>query len=348
MPVRIKDVANRAGVSSASVSRVLSNKPHISEEIRRRVLAAVEELGYQPSRVARSLRAQRARILGLIISDIQNPFFTSIVRAVEDVAYEHQYAVFLCNSDEDLDKENLYIELMRAERVAGVVLSPTREIDHPCQKLIEADIPVVAIDRCLLDLEVDTVMVDNVGAAFELVSHLIADGYREVAAVLGDPIATTGHQRREGYERALKAHGLEVLPHLIRVGSPKESTGYRLAGELLDLNDRPEALFTGNNLLTVGALRAIHERGLSIPDDIALVAFDELDWMSLVKPGLTVVAQPTYQVGRTAAELLLKRIEDHTRPPQQVVLKPELIVRESCACHALQGKEVRTQSETSR
>jgi DNA-binding LacI/PurR family transcriptional regulator len=345
VPVRIKDVANRAGVSSASVSRVLSNKPHISEEMRRRVLAAVQELGYKPSRVARSLRAKRARILGLIISDIQNPFFTSIVRAVEDVAYEQQYAVFLCNSDEDLDKENLYIELMRAERVAGVVLSPTRERDHPSRKLIEADIPVVAIDRCLLDLEVDTVMVDNVGAAFELVSHLISDGYRRVAAVLGDPIATTGHQRREGYERALKAHGLEVLPHLIRVGSPKEATGYQLTRELLGLNDRPEALFTGNNLLTVGALRAIREQGLSIPDDIALVAFDELDWMSLFDPGLTVVAQPTYQVGRTAAELILERIEDHTRPPQQVVFKPELIVRQSCAHHALQRKEVTAQSE---
>jgi DNA-binding LacI/PurR family transcriptional regulator len=301
--------------------------------MRRRVLTAVEELGYQPSRVARSLRAQRSRILGLIISDIQNPFFTSIVRAVEDVAYEQEYAVFLCNSDEDLKKEKLYIELMRAERVAGVVLSPTRERDHPCQRLVEADIPVVTIDRCLLDMDVDTVMVDNVGAAFELVSHLIRDGYRQVAAVLGDPIATTGHQRREGYERALKAHGLEVLPHLIRTGSPKEPTGYRLTGELLDLDERPAALFTGNNLLTVGALRAIHERGLQIPDDIALAGFDELDWMSLVKPGLTVVAQPTYEVGRTATELLLKRIEDSTRPPQKVVLKPTLIVRQSCAHH---------------
>jgi len=331
--VRIKDVARRAGVSSATVSRVLANKPHVSEEVRQRVLAAVEELGYQPSRVARSLRVQRSRIIGLIISDIENPFFTSLVRAVEDVAYEHQYAVFLCNSDEDIEKEKLYIDLMRAEKVAGVVISATRETDNPCQRLTDANIPVVAVDRRILDLEVDTVVVDNVGATFDLVSHLINDGHRRIGAVIGSPVATTGRERREGYLQALKAHDLPILPHLIRTGLPKEAVGYRLTGELLALSDRPTALFTGNNLLTVGALRAIHERGLRIPEDIALVAFDELDWMSLVKPNLTVVAQPTYELGRTAANLLLKRIEDSTLPPQEVVLSPTLLVRQSCAYH---------------
>jgi DNA-binding LacI/PurR family transcriptional regulator len=333
VPVSIKDVARRAGVSSATVSRVLAGKPHVREELRQRVLAAVEELGYQPSHVARSLRAQRSKIIGLIISDIENPFFTSLVRAVEDVAYKNQYAIFLCNSDEDIEKEKLYIDLMWAEKVAGVIISPTRETDHPCRKLIETSVPVVAIDRRILDLKVDTVLVDNVGAAFDLVSHLIQDGHRRIGAVLGDPIATTGHERREGYEQALKARDLPVLPHLIRTGPPKEPVGYRLTGELLDLPDRPTALFTSNNLLTVGALKAIYERGLRIPDDIALVAFDELDWMSLIKPNLTVVAQPTYELGRTATELLLKRIENSTRSPREVVLKPALLIRGSCAYH---------------
>ncbi len=341
MPVKIQDVARRAGVSSATVSRVLANKPHVSEEVRRRVLAAVEELGYQPSRVARSLRAQRSKIIGLIISDIQNPFFTSLVRAVEDVAYKHQYAVFLCNSDEDIEKETLYIDLMRAERVAGVVISPTRETDNPCQKLIEVNVPVVAVDRRILDLEVDTVVVDNVGAAFNLVRHLINDGHRHIGAVIGSSIATTGRERREGYVRALEAHGLPILPHLIRTGLPKEAVGYQLTGELLDLPDRPTALFTGNNLLTVGALRAIHERGLRIPDDIALVAFDELDWMSLIKPNLTVVAQPTYELGKTATNLLLNRIENSAHPPQEVVLNPPLIIRQSCAHHESSSDERR-------
>jgi DNA-binding LacI/PurR family transcriptional regulator len=333
MASRIKDVARRAGVSSATVSRVLSNKPHVSDEVRQRILAAMEELDYQPSRVARSLRVQRSRIIGLIISDIQNPFFNTLARAVEDVAYAHQYAVFLCNSDEDIDKEKLYIELMQAERVAGVMISPTHERDTPCQKLIKAGIPMVIIDRKVADLDVDTVVVDNITGAFELVSHLIGDGHSRIGAVLGTPAATTGRERYEGYEQALTAYKLPILPNLVRTGIPKESVGYRLTHELLDLPDPPRALFTGNDLLTTGALKAIHERGLRIPDDIALGAFDELEWMSLVQPPLTVVAQPTYDIGRTAADLLLKRIQGREDPPQTVEFKPNIVVRQSCAHH---------------
>jgi DNA-binding LacI/PurR family transcriptional regulator len=195
MAARIKDVARRVGVSSATVSRVLSNKPHVSEEVRRRILAAMEELDYQPSRIARSLRVQHSRIIGLIISDIQNPFFNILARAIEDVAYEHQYAVFLCNSDENIEKEKLYIDLMPAERVAGVMISPTCEIDNPCQKLIKTKVPVVVVDRHITDLEVDTVVIDNVRGSMDLVNHLISDGHRRIGAVLGTPAATTDRER---------------------------------------------------------------------------------------------------------------------------------------------------------
>ena len=333
MSASIKDVARRAGVSTATVSRVLSNKPQVSENAHRRILAAMEELDYQPSRVARSLRVQRSKIIGLIISDIQNPFFNTLARAIEDRAYDHQYAVFLCNSDEDIEKEKLYIELMQAERVAGVMLSPTRETANPCKKLIKANVPVVVIDRELTDLDVDTVWVDNLAGSFELISHIIDDGHRRIGAVLGTPTAATGRERYEGYVRALTNRDLQVLPELLRTGIPKKAIGYKLAGELLDLPEPPTALFTGNNLLTEGAVRAIQDRGRRIPEDIALVAFDELDWMSLIKPALTVVAQPTYELGQTAADLLLKRIEGSTHPPQKIVLKPNLIVRQSCAHH---------------
>ncbi len=335
MPVRINDVARRAGVSNATVSRVLANKPFVREEVRRRVLAAVEELGYQPNNVARSLRSRRSKIIGLIISDIQNPFFHAVVRAVEDVAYQHGYAVFLCNSDEDPAKEVLYIELMQAERVAGLVISPTRETNQACQKLIEAGVPLVFVDRRVLGLEVDTVVIDNIGGAFDLVSHLIEDGHRRIGAVLGTPAATTGHERRDGYFQALEKHGLPVLPELVRVGLPKESTGYQLCSELLDLPHPPSALFTGNNLLTIGALRVLYERELQIPDDIALVAFDEVACPGLLRPGLTVIEQPTYELGQTAARLLLKRIANPDHPVQEVMLKPRLRIRQSCAHHEL-------------
>jgi DNA-binding LacI/PurR family transcriptional regulator len=330
MPVRIRDVALRAGVSNATVSRVLANKPYTSQAVRARVLAAVKELGYQPSHVARSLRVQHSQIIGLIISDIQNPFFTSLGRAVEDVAYDHQYAVFLCNSDEDMEKEALYVDLMYAEKVSGVVLTPTRARDNPCRKLIEARFPVVAVDRRVVDMDVDTVVIDNVGAAFDLVSHLISDGHRRIAAVVGPLTTTTDRERLEGYSRALRVHSLPVFHQLVQAGGSKVELGYQMTHALLSLPEPPTALFTGNYLLTLGTLRAIRERGLRIPRDIALAAFDEMEWTSLVEPSLTVVAQPTYELGRTAANLLLERIEDNRRPVQQVVLKPTIYFRQSC------------------
>lgn len=324
MPVTIRDVALAARVSRATVSRVLTGKPYVSEEVRARVLAAVEALGYQPSRVARSLRAQRAAIIGLIISDIQNPFYTALVRAVEDVASAHGYALFLCNSDEDIAKETLYIDLMRSERVAGVVITPTRETDNPCKRLLEASIPVVSVDRRMLDLSVDTVIIDNSGAAYDLVSHLIRSGHRRIASVVGQQTISTSRERHEGYVRALEAHGLPVLPELVQIGSPKEDFGYRATLRLLDLPEPPTALFLANNLLTLGALKAIVERGLRVPEDIALGAFDRTHWTPF-QPVQIVVAQPTYELGRTAASLLLQRIVDRTRPVQEIVLEASLL-----------------------
>ena len=330
MSVTLLDVARHAGVSAATVSRVLAQKPDVREATRQRVLASVEALGYQPNRVARSLRVRRSSIIGLIISDIENPFFTSLVRAVEDVAYEHKYAVFLCNSDENTDKETLYIDLMCAERVAGVVISPTRETNTPCHKLIEAGIPVVTVDRRVRDMEMDTVVVDNLGSSFELTEHLIQNGHTRIGAVFGPSETTTGKERKKGHVKALNAHGIPLSSDLVCSGPPKERAGYQFAKRVLTQPDPPTALYAGNNLLAVGIMRAINELQLRIPDDVALVSFDELDWMSLVQPSLTVIAQPTYKLGSTAARLLLTRIQDGHCPVQSIVLKPNLRIRQSC------------------
>jgi DNA-binding LacI/PurR family transcriptional regulator len=335
MTANIKDVARLASVSTATVSRVLANERYVKEDVRRAVQAAMEQLNYQPSRTARSLRSQRSRIIGLIISDIQNPFFTSLVRAVEDVAYGQEYALFLCNADEDSEKEKFYLDLMQAEHVAGVIVSPTREKADPCLELVKARIPFVVVDRTLADVQVDTVVLDNIQGAYDLVSHLIADGHKRIGAVLGHPIATTGRERYEGYARALADHHLPLEPDLVRVGAPRELVGHRLTEELLALPEPPTALFTGNSLLTMGALRALRQREWQIPHDMALVGFDEFEWMALMRPGLTVIAQPTYDIGRIAAELLLQRIEDPARPPQKVVTRGLLHVRQSCADHAV-------------
>jgi len=329
VPTKIEDVARRAGVSTATVSRVLSGKPYVSDALRQRVLETIQELDYRPSRVARSLRVQRSSIIGLIISDIQNPFFTSVVRAVEDVAQQRGYAVFLCNSDEDVDKELTYIELMLAEQVAGMIVSPTASSNEVYRRLVEQRVPVVAIDRRVDGVPMDTVVSDNVQAACAVVSHLIENGYRRIGAILGIPDASTGAERYQGYVTALAHYGMPLLPELVRSGLPRSQNGYELTLDLLAQSQPPDAIFTGNNLLTIGALRAIHEVGLGIPDDVALAGFDEMDWMFLVKPALTVVMQPAYEMGQRAAELLLERIVDPDRAPQAVVLQPTVKVRES-------------------
>lgn len=325
--VSIKDVAQAAGVSTATVSRVLSNGLHVRPEMRARVMEAVEQLGYRPNLLARSLRSQQSNTLGLIVSDIRNPFFTSISRAVEDVAYEQGFSVFLCNTDENPDKEMIYLQLMQAEGVAGVIFSPTRQAVTSFSAS-NLDFPTVVVDRLIPNGDVDVVLLDNIDAAYRLTIHLIENGYRRIAALCGET-SITGHERRLGYEKALRARGLSAAPELVKYVQPKIEAGYAATLKMLDLASPPEAILTTNSLLGAGALQAIRERNLTIPGDIALVTFDETTWASLVQPPITLIAQPTYDIGKTATELLLQRIADPTRPTRQVILKGRLLVQGS-------------------
>ncbi len=331
MASTIKDVAKLANVSIATVSRVFADKPFIRESTRKRVLQAAQKLQYKPSRVARSLRTQSSRIIGLIISDIQNPFFTALVRAVEDEAYLHNYAIFLCNSDETAPKENMYIDLMLAEKVSGVIITPASGSGGNLRKLIEAGVPVVAVDRSVTDLDLDTVVLDNVSAACDLVSYVARQGHRRIGAILGSKEITTGHDRYQGYRNALESFGIPLDPALVRMGVPKESVGHRYALELLDSPEPPTAIFAGNNLLTVGAFRAIRERGLRIPQDISLCGFDDMEWTSLITPPLTVASQPIYQMGQEAVRLILAHISHPSKPASKVVFQSRLEARESTA-----------------
>lgn len=327
--VSIKDVAEAAGVSTATVSRVLSNGLHVRQEVRDRVMETVERMGYRPNLVARSLRSQQSNTIGLIVSDIRNPFFTSISRAVEDTAYEQGISVFLCNTDENPEKETMYLNLMRDEGVAGIIFSPTRQTITNLS-ISRFDFPIVVVDRSIPNGDVDVVLLDNVDAAYRLTQHLIENGYRRIAAICGETSAT-GPERRSGYEKALRAHGLSPIPELVKYAQPKIEAGYATTLKMLDAAQPPDALFTTNSLLAAGALQAIRERQLTIPDDIALVTFDETTWASLVQPAITLIDQPTYEIGKTAAELLLQRIADPTRSTRQVILKGQLLVRGSSA-----------------
>lgn len=322
---RIKDVALAAGVSTATVSRVISGHGPVTPELREKVLKAIKALGYRPNLAARRLRSSRTETIGLIVSDVRNPFFTSISRAVEDMAYQQGMRVILCNSDESPEKETLYLNLMADENVCGVIFSPTlsttRQFDNRAYSF-----PIVMIDRCLAAGMADAVVLDNQAAAAALVEHLVANGYQHIGGIFGSA-SGTGLARREGFHNALKKYGLTGQSQLI---SPTLSAAEETIGQWLATPNRPEAFLVSNGLFLLGALHSIRRASLKIPEDIALVGFDDDPWTSLVDPGLTVIAQPTYEMGRTAMELLLQRLEAPERPARIVELAGQLIIRGSC------------------
>ena len=325
--VGIKEVAEAAGVSTATVSRVLANKPYVRPEVRERVLAAVQQLAYRPNRIARNLRVQQSFSIGLIVSDIRNPFFSEVSRAVEETAYAQGYSVLLCNTDEDPEKEELYLNLMQDENVAGFIFVPTGQTS-PRYAELSLTFPSVLLDRTLKDCDADAVLLDNTKAAYDLTIHLLAQGHQRIAAIFG-AVSTTGNDRYRGYEQALREYERAPDAQLVKNIRPQIATGRTAALQLLDLPQPPDAIIAGNNLLMAGVLQVIRERGYSIPRDIALVGFDDTIWATLVQPTITVMAQPTADIGRTATELLFQRIADPDRSMRKIILQGQLLVRES-------------------
>lgn len=328
--VKIRDVAEAAGVSTATVSRVLANKPHVRSDVREKVLSVVETLGYRPNRVAQNLRSNTSRMIALIISDIENPFFQRVSRAVDDAAHEMGYSVMLCNTDEQPEKEKRCLELLQDENIAGVILAPTRQtIDAFTRKKLQ--MPMVIIDRHVTNLDVDNVLIDNVQAAYTLTNHLIDHGYTRISGIFGMG-STTGRDRREGFLKALREQDLKPVTELTKYANPREADGYATATRLLQLSQPPQAILTSNSLLAAGVMQAIRERGLAVPEDVAFATFDDTTWAKLMLPPLTVIEQPTYEIGRTAAELLIKRIREPGRSFREVILNTRLVIRQSCGC----------------
>ncbi|WP_280383225.1 LacI family DNA-binding transcriptional regulator [Nocardia wallacei] len=328
MAVTIRDVAALARVSPATVSRVLNGDPRVAEQLRGRVDTAVAELGYRPNSQARSLRTRATKVLGLIIADIQNPFFTALARGVEDAASERDYSVVLANSDESLGKEQRYLEVAAAERMAGVILAPSSTTASRIDTLTERGIPVVAIDRRLRRADIDSVTVNNRKAAQQAVEHLVAAGARRIAMITGPADASTATSRLAGYRAALRAAGLRPDPALEVRGDYRIEGGRRAARALLTRPERPDGLFVGNNLMMVGALDALAQERIAFPDDLLLAGFDEMSWSGFAPP-ITLVEQPSYEIGRRATELLLPRARGDHFPPQRLVLPARLHPRAS-------------------
>jgi LacI family transcriptional regulator len=323
----MRDVALRAQVSAATVSRVLNGSDTVGADARERVRVAVAELGYRPNRLARNLRRQNAQMIGVVVADIQNPHFTEMVRATEDAAFSRGYRTLLCNTDEQGDKQAAYLDMLAGERVSGVILSPTDPDGEEIGQLLDLGIPVVAFDRHVRDERADSVVSDGHAATRTATEHMIEHGHREIAFLGGRPGVETAEERRAGYEAAMREAGLQ----------PREADGdFRIEGavrateELLRGNGEVTALVIGNNLMAIGAMRALVAHGRRVPDDIALIALDDPFWAALVQPPLSALAQPVRSMADAAMHLLLDRIGGSEEPPQHQSFPFELRVRGSC------------------
>ena len=324
----IQEVARHAGVSAATVSRVLNNHGTVNPELVRRVRAAVEALAYQRNAVARNLRRSQTSLWAVIVPDVANPFFTAMVRGLEDVAQQRGCSVVLCNSDESLEKEADYIAVAAAERMAGVVICAA-STGTDVTPLLDLGIPVVAVDRKLRDTPVDTVLADNHRGAEAATEHLVDMGYQRIACITGPAQTMTASERLKGYRRALRRRGRDVLPGLIRHADFRERGGYDAMRSLLADSSAVDAVFVTNNLMTVGALKYLVTHGIRVPRNIGMVGFDEIPWADLVRPSLSTVAQPTYDMGRIAGQLLAAHSATPDKRPETVILRTSLNIRAS-------------------
>jgi LacI family transcriptional regulator len=330
----IKEVAKRAGVSVGTASNVLSGTVPVSPARRESVLAAIRDLGYHPSDVARSLKLRRTNMLGLVVSDITNPFFAQLVRGAEEAALAQGYLLLTFNTDDRVEREKHVLGVLRGRRVDGVLLvvAPIRGESSHIAETIARGTPVVCLDRVPRGVSVDSVTVDNARAARECVEHLLDMRHRRIGILTGSMLLATAQERMRGYRRALQAHGLSVDPALVKEGNFRMESGYELASELLRSPNRPTALFVSNGLMAIGALRAVADLGLRCPEDVALATFDDLPLSEVLSPPLTSVAQPAYQMGYEGARILFDRIKSKRMDgPVRVRLQAQLKIRQSSA-----------------
>ncbi len=329
----LEDIARQAGVSRSTVSRVLNDHPNVREEVRRRVLEVIRQTGYHPNAAARTLASQRSLMLGLVLprsvsSFFSDPYFPRLTQGIAQACNHYNYtlALFLVSSAEDEAK--IYPRISRRGLLDGILLQSGQIGDQLMDRLLASNIPLVVIGRPFNPNGVSYIDVDNVNAAYNAVSHLIRLGYQRIATIAGPDNSTVSIDRKEGYTRALLERGRKVDPSLIAEGDFTEAGGYYAMQSLLPA--RPDAVFVASDAMAIGAMRAIREAGLRIPEDIAVVGFDDLPFASTTTPPLTTVRQPIAPLGFKAVEILLDLIENGVQPPRRVIMDTELVVRDSC------------------
>ena len=327
----IQDVAKAARVAPITVSRVLNHSGYASEETRARVEAAAKALRYVPNTLARGLRSKRTHTLALVMTDITNPFFTMIARGVEDTASSAGYTVIYCNTDESESKEEQYINTLVQKQVDGILLVPACSNAGSVRFLRSNHIPVVLLDRSIPETQTDLVRCNSEEGAYRLTKHLIALGHRRILAITGPREVSTAEDRAEGYRRAMLEARLKGYLQ-VYYGSFTQASGHELTRQALALSPRPTAIFGANNFLSIGVLKALREAGIRVPEEFSVVGFDDLPDSLVIDPFLTVASQPAYEMGRQAADLLLKRVTDGlSSAPQEIILPTEIVLRRSSA-----------------
>ncbi|PKM54829.1 MAG: LacI family transcriptional regulator [Firmicutes bacterium HGW-Firmicutes-5] len=331
MKVTIKHIAELAGVSIATVSKVINHKDEkITHQTRDRVLEVIKEQGYIPNRVASSMVTKRTKTLGLMIPDITNPFFPELARGVEDGANEMGYTLILCNSDNDLQKEESYLEMLQEKMVDGIIFTASSRRTTMSSAFLKLTIPVVSVDREIEGLKLEgKITVDNEKGAFEAVCYLLEKGYRKIYHISGPLLSKTAKDRYAGFIRAHKEKGIMPIEDHLLEGNYTSTWGYDYTKKLIEEQVDFDSLFCGNDLIALGAYKALHEKNIRIPEDIGIIGFDDIYMAEIVSPGLTTVRQPSYSMGYKAAEMMLDRIKNKDGIQKEWVLESKLIIRGS-------------------
>jgi LacI family transcriptional regulator len=326
----MRDVAEQAGVSLTTVSHVINRTRFVSLDVTERVMSAMDQLNYRPNELARSLRRGHTRTLGLILPDSANPYFAEIGHAIEVAAYESGYNVILCNTHGVEQKESHYINVLRNKQVDGIIFVATGDKTNSISQTLGDDFPVLLVDRELVGVSTDVIIVNNYQGGYLATQHLLNLGHTKIACISGPSRIRPSSERISGYTQALEQAGVNVNPDYFRMGDFHPNSGYQAALELLNLADPPTAIFACNDLMAIGVIRAGMEMGRKVPDDLALVGFDNIELAAYTIPPLTTISQPIEEMGEIATQLLIKRIHEDKSEPRRELLPVELVVRGSC------------------
>ncbi|WJV56186.1 ribose operon transcriptional repressor RbsR [Prodigiosinella aquatilis] len=326
----MKDVARLAGVSTSTVSHVINNNRFVSDAIRNKVMNVVDQLNYAPSAVARSLKINQTRTIGMLLTASSNPFYAEVVRGVERCCYERGYSLILCNTEGDHDRMSRSLETLLQKRVDGLLLMCT-ESYMPSPDILRRypSIPTVMMDWAPFEGSSDVIKDNSLQGGEMATNYLISQGYQKIACIAGPQDKTTAYNRLVGYRNAMNQAGLSVFDDYVMVGDFEFETGFRAMQQLLLLKDRPDAVFTSNDAMAVGVYHALYQAGLSVPDDMSVVGYDDIELARYMSPPLTTIHQPKDELGELAIDTLLHRLEHPDTEPNVLVLTPELIVRES-------------------